>query len=93
MPIDDLVRWYFGGFDPPHCFQVGNKKLKITDYHLIYTNDCNLKDPLRLLYAKDLRKGQCLYSIESQSSFQPVKILSIERVFLHFLFKSILISF
>ncbi|VDN57453.1 unnamed protein product [Dracunculus medinensis] len=59
---------------------VGNKKLKITDYHLIYTNDCNLKDPLRLLYAKDLRKGQCLYSIESQSSFQPVKILSIERV-------------
>lgn len=37
--------------------------LKLTDFHLIYVNDC-IEENLQLVHAKDVEIGQCVYVVE-----------------------------
>lgn len=40
--------------------------LKLTDYHLIYVNDCELGQKLQLVHAKDVKIGQCVYAVDDE---------------------------
>ncbi len=69
----------------------GDVRLKVTEHHLIYTKSCDRGDPLRLVHAKDIAIGECIYTsafADGISVFRPalVKNISIVR-----LFKSILL--
>uniref|UniRef100_A0A914PG12 Hint domain-containing protein n=1 Tax=Panagrolaimus davidi TaxID=227884 RepID=A0A914PG12_9BILA len=47
-----------------------NRKLKLTDFHLIYVTSCK-PEPLKLIHAKDVTVGQCVHIVDdSQQSLK-----------------------
>lgn len=62
---------------------VDGRTLKLTEYHLIYVGNCaNRELRMRLLYARDVRIGDCLYAIDWERRLVPtaVKIVNISMV-------------
>ncbi|KAE9556175.1 hypothetical protein FO519_000663 [Halicephalobus sp. NKZ332] len=42
---------------------VDGQFIKLTDFHLIYVNNCKNKENLKLIHAKDVKVGQCIHTV------------------------------
>lgn len=67
-----------------HLITESKKELKLTDYHLIYKSQCNIKDSkIVLSYAKDIKIGDCVYTLidgHQNNKFLKEKVKEIKKV-------------
>lgn len=63
-----------------HLHTANGNSLKLTYYHLIYATNCRRGERLRLVPAKTLRVGQCVYAIGGDQAPPRLRASAIVRI-------------
>uniref|UniRef100_A0A0N5A728 HintN domain-containing protein n=1 Tax=Parastrongyloides trichosuri TaxID=131310 RepID=A0A0N5A728_PARTI len=65
-----------------HLITDSGQEIKLTDFHLIYKSKCNINSKIVLAYAKDIKVGDCVYTLipDNNNKFLKEKIKEIKKV-------------